>query len=400
MSHVMHPFHGTDGHVDHHAAGHAHVSAAHRHEQAHQPYRLPRPPIGWVLVGVLVFLYAVREMLPPFVLATAIAYVVFPPIAWLERRLRWPRALIVGISYLVLVGLLVGAVALLVPQLINQVGQLRAAGPRILGDALQQVIGGDRIAVFGQTFTADDIVQRASAEVTDRLSGGGTVAQMASATFHYMLTLLVFFVALFYLLLDGPRVVRYPLGFLGTRRHTAEALMLRVNRAWGQFVRGQILLVGLMTLVSWVVLAFVFRLPYALALAVMTGFLEIVPLLGPILAAGIACSVALANNGAVAALWLGLAYFILRETEDQLVMPLIVGRAVHLAPVVTLFSVLAGERIAGPLGMILAIPVGAAVKVVLDVWRGQADQEAQVLDSAPPAVHDAIVADATQTGGA
>ena len=58
-------------------------------------------------------------------------------------------------------------------------------------------------------------------------------------------------------------------------------------------------------------------------------------------------------------------------------MPLVVGRAVHLIPVVTLFAVLSGERIAGPLGMILAIPLAAAVKILLDVWRASVEAEAR-----------------------
>ncbi|HEY3081683.1 MAG TPA: AI-2E family transporter [Chloroflexota bacterium] len=334
-----------------------------------------RPSIGWVLLGLFVFLYAIREILPPFVLAAVIAYIVFPPVAALERRLRWPRALIVLVCYVVLVAVLVGTGYALIPRLVAQAGALREAGPKIVADTLEQLVGSDRIDVLGQSFGADDIVQRLAAEVTDRVSGGGRLAELAGMALHYLLALLVFFVALFYLLLDGPAVVSYPLGFLGPRRAAAEALVARVNRAWGRYVRGQLFLVVLMSFVSWVVLEFVFRLPYAFTLGVTTGFLEIIPLLGPLLAGAIACSVALAHSGPLAAVWLAAAYFVLRQLEDQIVMPLVVGRAVHLAPIVTLFSVLAGERLAGPLGMLLAIPVAAAAKVLLDEWRAHAEAD-------------------------
>ena len=308
-------------------------------------------------------------------IAAAIAYIVFPAVAALERRLRWPRAVIVLIAYLLLVGLLGGAVYALLPRLVGQAGALRQAGPRIVADALQQLVGSDRVELLGLSFTADDIVQRVSAEVTDRLSGGGNLAELAATTFHYLLALLVFFVALFYLLLDGPSVVSYPLGFLGRGRAAAEARLSRINRAWGRYVRGQLFLVLLMSFVSWAVLEFVFRLPYAFTLGVATGFLEIIPLMGPLLAGAIACSVALAHSGPVAAIWLAVAYFVLRQIEDQIVMPLVIGRAVHLAPLVTLFAVLAGERLAGPLGMILAVPIAAAAKVLLDEWRGRTEAD-------------------------
>jgi predicted PurR-regulated permease PerM len=329
--------------------------------------------MGLALLALLFFLYAIREILPPFVIAAAIAYIVFPPVAALERRLRWPRVLIVLICYVVLVGALVGTGYALLPRLVAQAGALREAGPKIVTQTLEQLVGSDRLDVLGQSFSADDIAQRVSAEVTDRVSGGGRLAELAGLALHYLVALLVFFAALFYLLLDGPSVVHYPLGFLGRRREAAEALVARVDRAWGRYLRGQLFLVGLMSFVSWAVLEFVFRLPYAFALGATTGFLEIIPLLGPFLAGAIACSVALAHSGPPTAVWVAAAYVVLRQLEDQIVMPLVVGRAVHLAPIVTLFSVLAGERLAGPLGMLLAIPIAAAVRVLLDEWRAGSD---------------------------
>src|SRR5207244_3146647 len=123
--------------------------------------------------------------------------------------------------------------------------------------------------------------------------------------------------------------------------------------------RGQLFLIVLMSAVTYVVLTFVFRLPFAVAIAFATGLLEVIPLLGPILATTIAASVALAHGGPGLALAVIVAYFVLRQIEDQVVMPLVVGRAVHLHPVATLFAVLAGGTIAGVLGMLLAVPTAA-----------------------------------------
>jgi predicted PurR-regulated permease PerM len=121
-----------------------------------------------------------------------------------------------------------------------------------------------------------------------------------------------------------------------------------------------------MSLVSFLILQFVFQVPYALPLGILTGFLEILPLLGPAIAAVLAAGVALAAHGPGAALSVIVAYTVLRQLEDQVVMPFVVGRAVELHPVVTIFAVLAGGAMAGPLGMLLAVPAAAAIKVVLD----------------------------------
>jgi predicted PurR-regulated permease PerM len=337
---------------------------------------VPRPSFGVVILGLIVFLYVIREILPPFVIAAAIAYIVFPAVAAVEKRWRAPRLVVVLLFYVALVGLLVGAAYLLVPRFARQVVELRDAGPQIVDQVLTQALGTDRLEIGGQSFTGQELAERISDEIRGRVANPDEVTKLAELALHYLLRLLVFFVALFYLLLDGPAVVRYPLGFFGPRRPGAEAVLARVNAAWGRYVRGQLLLVGLMSLVSYLVLAFVFHLPYALAIGVATGMLEVIPLLGPLLAGALACSVAIAHGGAIQAAWIALTYFVLRQVEDQVVMPVVVGRAVHLTPIVTLFAVLSGERIAGPLGMILAIPLAAAAKILLDVWRAAVETDA------------------------
>ena len=121
----------------------------------------------------------------------------------------------------------------------------------------------------------------------------------------------------------------------------------RIHVTLGAYLRGQLLLILLMSLVSFLLLQFVFQVPYALPLGILTGFLEILPLLGPAIAAGVAALVALASHGPGAALGVIIADTILRELEDQVVMPFVVGRAVELHPVVTIFAVLAGGTIPG-----------------------------------------------------
>src|ERR1041385_9114060 len=121
-----------------------------------------------------------------------------------------------------------------------------------------------------------------------------------------------------------------------------------------------------MSLVTFGILEWGFHLPYSLWVAILTGILETIPLIGPIAAGAIACMIGLAQGGPPEAAELAIVYFVLRQVEDQLVLPLVLGRAVHVHPLVTIFAVLTGEKIGGVLGMILAVPIAAAIKVVLD----------------------------------
>lgn len=143
----------------------------------------------------------------------------------------------------------------------------------------------------------------------------------------------------------------------------------RVHGILGRYIRGQLYLVLLMAGVTWVALSLVFHLRFALPIGLATGLLEIIPLVGPVIAATVAASVGLTQGGPELAIGIVVFYTIARQVEDQLVMPLVVGRAVHLHPVATVLAVLCGGALAGVLGMILAVPVAATLAVLMDeVW--------------------------------
>src|SRR5262249_49109900 len=145
-------------------------------------------------------------------------------------------------------------------------------------------------------------------------------------------TLLVVIVS-FYLLVAGPRFGSYMLKFVPAQsRQNTGYVAGRVHKVLGAYLRGQLILIGLMSLVSFIVLQFIFNVPYAIPLAIVTGVLEIIPLIGPVIAGALAASVALAAHGPGAAVGVIIAYFILRELEDNFVVPMVVGRSVEIHP--------------------------------------------------------------------
>ena len=124
----------------------------------------------------------------------------------------------------------------------------------------------------------------------------------------------------------------------------------------GKWLRGQLLLIALVAAVAYIGLGPVLHLPYALALAVLTGILEIIPLIGPLIATAIVAVDAFARGGVRLAAAVIVFYFVLRQVEDQVVMPVVIGRAVHLHPIVTIFAVLVGLSVYGVLGGLLGVP--------------------------------------------
>ena len=240
-------------------------------------------------------------------------------------------------------------------------------GPNILAQGLEQFMGGASYTFGGLTLDAQSLAQRINQGLSAYFGAGGDAVHLAGIIVGRLLDSLLVIVVSFYLMLDGKRLGSYLLKFVpaGSRVRTGYVAG-RIHTVLGAYLRGQLLLIALMSAVSFAVLQFVFNVPYALPLGILTGFLEILPLLGPGIAAALAAGVALSAHGAGSAIGVLVAYLILRELEDQVVMPFVVGRAVELHPVVTIFAVLAGGAMFGALGMLLAVPATAALKVILD----------------------------------
>ncbi len=327
----------------------------------------------WIAFAILLlFLYAVRSMLAPFVIALGLAYIMVPLIDFLSTRLRWPRWLIVVGFYVILLGALGLTIYSIEPALVRESRELGNDTPAIVEKFFVDALGGEEVTLLGQTVRAKPLADQVLHTLRENLGGPTDAFRLAEAALHGVLEFFLFLIVLFYLLKDWNKLGQAALLLapVESRAHI-QKIVTRIHVILGRYVRGQLALIALMSAVTWIFLRFVFNLRFALPIAIATGFLEVIPLLGPAVAATIAAVVGFSQGGGQFALWVIVFYTIARHVEDYLVVPNVVGRAVHLHPVVTLFSVLSGGTLAGVLGMVLAIPVAAAVTVIWEVWRGE-----------------------------
>jgi len=324
----------------------------------------------WLIGAAAAFLYLVRPILPPFILGTVLAYLLDPAVGALGRWLRVPRAAAVVAVYLVFLGVLAGLAAVLIPLLGIEAQELTRHGPEILEAVFLRLFGSPELDLFGRPLTARALglylVRTAEAFAGEPREA----LQVAAALLETILGSFLTLVVAFYLLLDGRRLAAGALALLpGEVRTEVSALARPVHRVFGRYLRGQLFLVLFMAAVTYMVLKFGFNLRYALAVALLTGLLEVVPFVGPAAAAVLAAGLGLAQHGPEAAAAILLSYLVLRQMEDQLVIPIVLGRATGLHPVLTLFAVLCGGVLAGLLGVVLAVPAAAAIKVVVDRYR-------------------------------
>ncbi|TMC52110.1 MAG: AI-2E family transporter [Chloroflexi bacterium] len=326
----------------------------------------------WVAFALLLLLlYAVRSILPPFVVAVALAYILVPLVDWLHQRFKIPRILSILGLYFSAFALVAAGILAIEPTLSTESRELGQNAPQIVEQFFRDAFGGDQIVAFGQTLRPQTIAAEIVRSVEEKL-------------LRSVFDVLLFLIVLFYLLMDWDKIGVLALTMLpADSRHRVREVADRIHKILARYVRGELVLIALMAAVTYIFLAFVFHLHFALAISIATGFLEVIPLVGPAIAATLAAVVGFSQGGGQLALWIVVFYTVARHVEDYLVVPNVVGRAVHLHPIITLFAVLAGGALAGVLGMVLAVPTAAALVAVWDVVRRVGTEEAPAHASQP-----------------
>jgi predicted PurR-regulated permease PerM len=343
-----------------------------------------RAPFIWLLVGAAIVLWLGRAILAPFILAAVLAYAFSPLVGRASERTGWPRVVVVAIAYVFVVALLVLAAVLLAGRIANELTLLAASGPDSLATLLRDLVGQDSIEIGGQHIAVADVAREIQSRLGDLLASPGDAVHMAGEVGSVLLETLLALIVTFYFLVDGPSLWHTTTEALPFRqRDRTMALLDRIHLVLGRWLRGQLVLIALVAAVIYVALGPILHLPYALGIAILSGFLEIIPLIGPLIATAIAAIDAFAHGGAGLAAVVIVIYFVVRQVEDNLVMPQVIGRVVHLHPVVTIFAVLVGLQVYGILGGLLGVPVAAAVNVVYREFYGA--PEPLPADPPPPA---------------
>ena len=332
---------------------------------------------GWIVaIAALVFLYLIRAILAPFIVAILLAYILVPGVDALSARFRVRRFIIVAAMYILFL-IVLGALSWwLQPTVMLEVRNLRRDSTQVVASAIVQLAGSEQFSVFGVDFQAYELARNIIDQLRAVFSTPRTAFDFAQAVLDGLAQVGLTLVALFYLLLDWESLIALILRFVPpAARPRAAVLAQSIHSILGRYLRGQFVLIGFVAGITWLALQFFFHLPFALAIAVGTGFLEIIPLAGPVIAAGIAAVAALSKGGVDAAIAVIVFYTILRQLEDQLIAPNVLGRAVHVHPLAAIFAVLAGGVLAGVLGLLLGVPAAAAIKVILDAIQAPVTPE-------------------------
>lgn len=316
-----------------------------------------------VAAGII---YVLRSILLPFVAAFGLAYISLPIVKFIRHRLHL-NSVVAVLVFFVLAAAIPGILWLFFgSEIVRSVQDLGMGAPDMAYYFIRNMIGADKVEVLGRTIRADVLANQLVSRLQEFLLNSMGITEVVGALARVVLNLVVMVVALFYFLVGAESLLEGAIGMAppekrGELRHLAG----KIDLVLGRFLRGIAVIIGSAALISWFALHFAFNLPHAGLFALAIGFLEIIPGLGPILS-GLLTSIGAFGSGGMSMAMKVIGFYIaLRLTIDQILGPLVLGRAVTLPPLVVLFALFAGAGIFGLLGLLVAVPVTAVVKIVL-----------------------------------
>lgn len=321
-------------------------------------------------IGVL--LYLLSPILTPFLLATILAYICNPLVQRMESRYL-PRAVSVVLVLLMLLAVFVVLLLIMLPLLVKQVQAIAAQVPAYL-DWLRLTL----TPLVQRYFDVEVDVALIRDWVTEHLSEIRafafkllpTIKTGGLALIAFAVNIVLVPVVLFYFLRDWNQMTARADEMIPRRWHDFVIGLLReVDEVLGQFLRGQLLVMLLMG-VFYTIGLWLTGLDYALSVGLIAGLVTFVPFLGMIIGVTLASLTGLLQFGDPGALlWVWAVFVLGNLLENYVLVPLLVGERIGLHPVAVIFALLAFGQLFGFFGVLLALPVSAALLVWLRVVR-------------------------------
>jgi predicted PurR-regulated permease PerM len=352
---------------------------------ADRPLRLAAPSLKGVVriiavvVACAVGLYLtwrVRDALRLTVIALFLALAINPVVDAIDRRMRVPRSAIILAVYVALAAGVVVVGVIVVPSMVKQVQQLSHEAPNYVEDLRHNPTFRSYDDRYHLTAGLED---NARALPSHLAKATGSLQSVTVRAFGVVGQLVTVLSVAFLLMLHGRQYVDMGLRLTGRREARYRKVVADVNQAVAKYMLGNVAISVLATMATWLVLTLL-GVPYALSLGIVVGFFDLIPLVGATIGAiVVALATATVDFPTATIVWVAFV-IVYQRFENYLVQPLVYGRALNVNPLVTILGVLAGASLLGILGALLAIPIAAAVQIILlDWWTNRtagADAEA------------------------
>lgn len=321
-----------------------------------------------VVVGLARLLVQVTDILIVVLMAAILATGVAPlantleQLRWGRRGWRLSRTWSIFLIFLLVFAFISIATALVVTPLVIEVQQFLANLPENLQRL--ETLALEWKARYPWLPDLSELVRRLPGELNRLVRYFGPAAGVAARVFGGLAAVVTVIFLSFYMLVEGPKVKT---GFLAlfprAQRHRVADILEQVGAKFGGWIRGQLLL-GLIIGVAAGIGVTAIGLPFALLLAIFAGITELIPMVGPILGAIPAVFLALFQPTWKLLFVIGWYAFI-QQAESNFVVPRVMRASVGLSPLLTILALIVGGKLLGAVGALLAVPVAAALQVVV-----------------------------------
>lgn len=318
---------------------------------------------------VVWFLWSIKEVLVILVVSVIIASAIDPVADFLQRR-KIPRALSVLLVYVLFIGTLVLIVYMLVPPINEQFKTLSEQ------DIYQRFY--DKIGVYRDELNSTGVGREISNGLKEMAGNfAGTVFQTTKGVLGGVVSVITLLAISFYLTVEENGMKNF-IKHLTPYKHHAYVMRLvtKIQRKMGYWVLGQIILSAVIFGLTFAGLSFL-KIEFALILALIAGVFEIVPFIGPIIAAIPAIFFAFLQSPALA-IAVVILYIVVQQLENHVIVPMVMSRSVGLNPVMVILGVLIGGTLGGVIGAIIAIPLISGISVfITDMMEDNEPSESQ-----------------------
>lgn len=332
------------------------------------------------IAGTVLLIYLLRGALFPFIVGTALAYMLHPIVKILERLLPWSReypnvsrlASII-VVYLVALAVITGSLLIIIPPAFEQATAFAESLPLFFDNA--QIT----VEAWNEQLTGS-IPEEIRQEFVDLLENAGVILissfqdilrrmfSLVSSALTIVIGLAIVPIFLFYILKDAEDLSERFVSLFPSNIHVhVRNIMIIINHVLSNYVKAQLTLaiaVGLLAYIGLMIL----DIRFSILLAIVAGFSELIPIVGPIIGAIPGILVTLATDPEKI-VWVVLMYLMIQLLENSLMVPRIQSQALKVHPVVIMLALVVGSEFAGLYGLILGPPIVAVIKEVVYYLR-------------------------------
>lgn len=333
--------------------------------------------IALILVGVFWLAAQVKIIWLPLAFAGGLV-IILNPIVRALRRVAIPQVISVLFAFVVLGAFVTAIGYLVVPTIQEQSTDFGTQLPSLYDDSIAFLVetGDDLGFDLGPVWTSQTIRewiqdsgnQEAIQRIIDGFGSGA--GRLLATVAEVFVVLFLAPILAFYLLVDLPKTQRMLLDLTPPRmREELHHVASQLATALSGFVRGQLLVSLIVGVLSSLVL-WVLEVPFWLIIGMATGFLNLIPLVGPFFGATLAAIVSLVDRHLTTAIIAVVAFTLIQQLDNHVITPMIQRARVRLTPVVIVLALLMGGSLAGLLGVLIAVPTFAVIRIVVGhLWR-------------------------------